>query len=50
MRKACAEMVPKNLKDYQNACRKDVSTEMLERLETEPSGHNKDEVGFSNTT
>jgi hypothetical protein len=36
MRKVCAEMVSKNLNDDQRARRKEVSAEMLERLETEP--------------
>jgi predicted unusual protein kinase regulating ubiquinone biosynthesis (AarF/ABC1/UbiB family) len=35
MREMCAKMVPKILKDDQKASRKEVSAEMLERLETE---------------
>jgi gamma-glutamyl phosphate reductase len=36
MRKVCAKMVPRNLKDDQKAGRNEVSAEMLERLKTEP--------------
>jgi hypothetical protein len=36
VRRVCAKMVPKNLKDRQKAGRNEVSEETLERLETEP--------------
>jgi hypothetical protein len=36
LRKLCATNLPKNLNDDRKARRNEVSTEMLERLETEP--------------
>jgi predicted DNA-binding protein YlxM (UPF0122 family) len=39
--KVCAKMISKNLNDDQNARRKELSAEMLERLETEPGFLNR---------
>jgi hypothetical protein len=54
MRKVCAKMVPTNLNNDKKASRNEVSTEMLERLKTEPDFLSRviigEKIGFWNMT